>query len=215
MLESVFEGLQIVEFDNARGFGGIHWGADIAAARAYYAIVKRYESFIYRAVIAAVEDENFGALRDFAGNANGETVGVGGGERELPVGQAKSALEIFTDPERVLGGKHESDALADTSCDGVGDDWGRVTSHGTGVAEAEVNVVVAVNVGEVRTAGGLYEDGEGASPFVHPVHGNAAEERRLGAKIELGGARMLGDEAFFFALMERVEFDAVDGSHGD
>jgi hypothetical protein len=72
---------------------------------------------------------------------------------------------------------------------------------------------VAVNVGEVRTAGGLYEDGEGASPFVHPVHGNAAKKRGLGAEVEFGGARVIGNEAFFFALVERVEFDAVDGGH--
>src|SRR5271169_977383 len=64
MLESVFQRLQIVELDYARGFGGIYWRADIAAARAYYAIVKRYERFIYRAVIAVMENENFRALRD-------------------------------------------------------------------------------------------------------------------------------------------------------
>ena len=33
MLESVFEGLEIVEFDDAGGFGGIYGRADVAAAR--------------------------------------------------------------------------------------------------------------------------------------------------------------------------------------
>jgi hypothetical protein len=36
----------------------------------------------------------------------------------------------------------------------------------------------------------------------------------LGAKVEFGGARVVGDEAFFFALVEGVKFGAVDGSHG-
>ena len=155
MLERVFESGEIVEFDDARGFGGIYGRADIAAARADDAVVKRDEGFVHRAVIAVVEDENFGALRDFAGDANGETIGVGGGERELPVGQAEAALEIFADPERVFGGKHERDAFADAAGDGVGDDIGRMAGHGAGVAEAEVDVVVAVNVGEMRAAGGL------------------------------------------------------------
>src|SRR5579859_4178904 len=83
MLESVFEGLQIVEFDDAGGFRGIYRRADIAAARAYDAVVQRDKSFVHGAVIAVMEDQDFGTLRDFAGDADGETVGVGGGEREL------------------------------------------------------------------------------------------------------------------------------------
>jgi len=213
MLESVFEGLQIIEFDDARGFGGIYGRADIAAARAYYAIVKRYERFIYRAVIAVMKDQDFGALRDFAGDANGETVGVGGAQRELPVGQAEATLEIFADPERVFGGKHVRDPFADAVSHSIGDDWRRVAGHRAGVAEAEVDVVVAVDVDEMRAAGGFYEDGESAGPFVHPVHGNAAKEGRLGSKIEFSGTRMPGNEALFFASVERLKFGAVDGSH--
>ena len=183
MLERVFESGEIVELDDARGFGGIDGRADIAAARTDdRRSVERGEGFVDGAVIAVVEDENFRTLRDFAGDADGETVGVGGGERELPVGQAEAALEIFADPERVFGGKHERDAFADAAGDGVGDDFGRVAGHGAGVAEAEIDVVVAVDVGEVRALGGFYEDGKGAGPFFHPVHGDAAEERVLRAE---------------------------------
>ena len=67
-------------------------------------------------------------------------------------GRPKRLLELFADPERIFGGKHEGDAFADAAGDGFGDDVGRVAGHGAGVAEAEVDVVVAVNVGEMRAA---------------------------------------------------------------
>ena len=58
------------------------------------------------------------------------------------------------------------------------------------------------------------EDGKGAGPFVHPVHGDAAEERILGAEIECGGVRVIGDEAFFFALVNG-EVRAIDRCSGE
>jgi hypothetical protein len=88
-----------------------------------------------------------------------------------------------------------------------------VASHGARVAEAEVDVVMAINVGEVRAAGGFYKDWECAGPLVHPIHRHAAEEGRLGAKIEFRGTRMIGDEAFFFALVKRLKTSAVDVGH--
>ena len=206
MLESVFEGCRSLNSTTRVVSAGFTGGPMLPRRGPTAPFSKRGERFVYRAVIAVMEDEDFGALGDFAGDANGETVGVGGGERELPVGQAETALEIFADPERVFGGKHEGDAFADAAGDGFGDDLGRVAGHGAGVAEAEVDVVAAVDVGEMRAAGGFYEDGEGAGPFVHPVHGDAAEERGLGAEIEFGGAGMVGDEALFFALVEDWSF---------
>jgi hypothetical protein len=101
----------------------------------------------------------------------GETVGVGGGECELPEREAETTLKIFADPKSVFGREHEGEAFADAAGDGTRNDLRRVASHGGGVAEAEVDVVAAVNVGEMRAAGGLYEDGKGAGPFVHPVMG--------------------------------------------
>ena len=124
MLERGFERVEIVEFDNAGGFGGIDGRADIAATRADHAIFEPGKRFIHAAVVAVVEDEDFRTLRDFAGDSNGEAVGVGGGERELPVGETEAALEIFTDPEGVFGGEHEGDAFFDAARDGFGDDFG-------------------------------------------------------------------------------------------
>ncbi len=59
MLECVFEGREIVEFDDTGSFGGIYWRADVATAWANDAVFERGEGFIYRAVIAVMEDKNF------------------------------------------------------------------------------------------------------------------------------------------------------------
>ena len=203
MLERALECVKVVEFDNSSGFGGIDGRADIAAARADDAVFERGEGFVDCAVVAEVEDEDLRALGDFAGDSNDEAVGVGGSERELPVGEAEAALEIFADPEGIFGGKHEGDARAHAAGDGFGDNVGRVASHGAGVAEAEVDVFAAVHVGEVRAFGGLDEDRESAGPFFHPVHGDAAEEGGLGALVKSGGLGMVGEETGFLALLER------------
>src|SRR5271169_2966866 len=102
---------------------------------------------------------------DFAGDANGEAIGVRGGERELPVRQTEAALQFFADPHGIFCGQHECQTLAEAIGDCVHYGFGGMTSHCAGVAETEVDVVVAVYVGEMRTAGVSDEDGEFASPF--------------------------------------------------
>ena len=75
-----------------------------------------------------------------------EAVGVGRGERELPVRQAEAAGQLLADPERVLGREHERDARARLLRDRRDGRRRRVAGHRAGVAEAEVDVVVAVDV---------------------------------------------------------------------
>src|SRR6266852_2509246 len=86
--------------------------------------------------------------------------------------------------------------------------------HGSGVAEAKVNVFAAIHVGKMRAFGRLDEDGESASPFFHPVHGDAAEEGGLGTIVESSGYGVSGEEAGIFASLESFPFGAVAGGHG-
>ena len=213
MLEGSFERGEIVELDDARGFGGIDGRTDVAAAGADGAVVQGGEGFVHGAVVAVMEHKDFRALRDFASDANGESIGVGGGERELPKWQAEAQLEFFAHPQRIFAGQHEGDAFADAAGNGFGDDVRGVAGHGAGVTEAEVDVFAVIDVDEMRAVGGADKDGESAGPFFHPVHGHAAEEGVLRTTVECGGARMLGDEAGFLALMKSAEFLAVDGGH--
>ena len=89
-----------------------------------------------------------------------------------------------------------------------------MAGHGAGVTEAEVDVMVAVDVGETRAVGFGDEDRKFAGPFFHPVHGDAAEEGFLGAFVERGGFGMGRDEIIFFAGQELVETGAIDGGGG-
>ena len=80
-----------------------------------------------------------------------------------------------------------------------------VAGHRAGVAEAEVDVLVAVDVGEARALGLGREDREAAGPAHHPVHRHAAEQRVLRLLAERVGARVLGAEALELAGHQVVE----------
>src|SRR5271154_3749024 len=210
-----FEGGEVVEFDDASGDIGICGRADIAAARDGGAVGgERDVGFVDGTGIAVVEDQNFRAFGDFAGEADGKTVGVGGGEGELPERQAETEGEFFAHVERVFGGKHEGNSLLGLAEDRFDGGGGRMASHGAGVTEAEVDVVVTVDVGDGGAVGFGDENRKFAGPFFHPVHGDAAEEGFLGAFAERGGFGMSRDEIIFFAGEELAETGAIDGGGG-
>jgi hypothetical protein len=50
-----------------------------------------------------------------------------------------------------------------------------MAKHGARVTQAEINVAVAVGVGQVDALGLLNEQREGGSPVHHPMHGHAAQ----------------------------------------
>src|SRR5215472_17286721 len=110
-LKGGFESSEIVELNDARGLDGIHRRADVAAARSGFSFDERDETLVHAAVVAIVIDEDFRPRRDFACNADGETIRFGSGERELPVWKAEAAGEFFADPYGIFSWKHEGDAL--------------------------------------------------------------------------------------------------------
>ena len=85
-----------------------------------------------------------------------------------------------------------------------------MASHRAGVAKAKVDVIVAVNIDEMRSVGFCYEYWKFAGPFFHPIHGNATEERSLGAFIKSRGFRVVGDEFLFLAAHEGGEASAIN-----
>jgi len=66
--------------------------------------------------------------------------------------------------------------------------------HRPGVAEAEVDVVVTVDIGEVGAGRGLHVERERAGPADHPVHGHAGQERSPRPCVEGVSTRMTVDE---------------------
>jgi hypothetical protein len=75
-----------------------------------------------------------------------------------------------------------------------------MAGHSAGVAKAEINVIVAVNILEMRAMGFCDEDWKFAGPFFHPVHGNAAEKGFLRAGVEGGGERSMVRRVDFFGV---------------
>ncbi|MGA3088801.1 MAG: hypothetical protein ABSD75_09330 [Terriglobales bacterium] len=135
--------------------------------------MERDQGFVDRAVVAPLKDHNLGAAGNLARETNRETVGVGRGERELPVGQAETPLQFFADEDRILGGQHEGDAAFDLIFDGLDRREGGMSGHGSGVAEAEVDVTMAVDVVEVGALSLTHDRRKRPGPLYHPVHGDA------------------------------------------
>ncbi|MNT86094.1 hypothetical protein D3C72_2263420 [compost metagenome] len=85
-----------------------------------------------------------------------------------------------------------------------------MTEHAAGVAEAEVDVLVAVHVMEARALGPVDEQRAGGRPVGHPVHRHAAEQRMASALAEGHGSRVLFDEA-----LPLTGGEGADGGVGD
>jgi hypothetical protein len=144
-LKGLFERRHIVEFDHPRGHGRIDGRPYVSAARFGHAVLQGDEGFVHTAVIAPVENQNFWAAGDFAGEAD-RAIGISGSKSELPVGQAKAPLQFFAHPNRIFAGEHQRNTTSDLLLHGGDGGCGRMAGHGASVAEAEVDVVVAIHV---------------------------------------------------------------------
>ena len=65
-----------------------------------------------------------------------------------------------------------------------------MTGHGARVAEAQVDVVVAVGARRVGAGRRLEEQRERPGPLDHPVHGHAVEQALAGVRVERAGPGM-------------------------
>src|SRR3954451_4406835 len=86
------------------------------------------------------------ATGDLAREPERSPVGVGGRQREQPARHPEAAAQLLPYPRRVLGRKHHRQARSEALLQD-GDHLRRaVTGHRPGVAEAEVDVLVTVDV---------------------------------------------------------------------
>jgi hypothetical protein len=88
-----------------------------------------------------------------------------------------------------------------------------VAGHGSGVAEAEVGVAVAVDVEEVRSLRLANEWREGAGPFHHPVHGHAGQQRLARALEQHLRLRALIDKLLLLTLHQGLQAGSIDRFH--
>ena len=149
------------------------------------AVLQGDEGFVHTAVIAPIENQNFWTAGDLAGEADREAIGIGGSQSKLPVGQAEAPSEFFAHPHRILARQHQRDTTSNLLLHGGDGGRGRVARHGPSVAEAEIDVAMAVHVQKLGTMSFADEGRESAGPFCHPVHGHTAEQR-LASTLEQG-----------------------------
>ena len=206
--------LQVVDLDDPRRQARVDGGADVVGARGDAAVGQDCEGLVDRAVVAPVVHEHLRAAGRRAGEPDREPVGVGGGERELPAREAEPPCHLLADPDRVLGRQHERRPAPHLLGDRHGGRLGRMAGHRAGVAEAEVDVLVPVDVTEPRAGRLLDEHREGARPLGHPVHRDAGEERPARSLEELQRTRVRLFEEPLLAGLEVGEAGSVDGRDG-
>ncbi len=214
VLERSLKRAEIVEFHHRRRHGRIDGRPDISPACFGYAVLQRDEAFVHRAVIAPVENENLRAPGDVPRETNRKPVRVGGGQRELPEGQSKALLQFLSHDDRVFAGQHERNAAPGLLLQGHHSGRGRVSRHGAGIAEAQVDVAMAVDVEELGAPRLAHERREGARPFRHPVHGHAPEQRLARALKQRSRLRPVSDELLLFSLHQGLQAGALESSHG-
>ena len=167
----------VVEVDDAGGERRIDGRPDRAPARDHPAVRgTRCERLVDRAVIAVIVDDDLRPVRQVAGKPDREAVRVRRGDGELPEWEAEPTGELLAGRDRVVRREHVGDAALELALDGGDRRRGPVAGHRPGVAEAEVDVVVAVDAADVRPAGLVDERRPGAGPSDHPVHRDAVDQ---------------------------------------
>ncbi len=66
--------------------------------------------------------------------------------------------------------------MIDSLLDGFDGGLRRVSRHGAGISEGEINVLMVVYIEEFVSMGFLKVKRESTSPFVHPGHGDFTEK---------------------------------------
>ncbi len=137
--------------------------------------------------------------------ADREPVRVGRGEGELPARHAEAPGQLLRHRERVLRREHRRDPARRLLGNCAQRRLRRVAAHRTRVAEAEVDVLVAVDVGEAAPARVGDEEREPAGPLGHPVHRHSGQEVVLRSLCQRARPWVLAREALLLATHEPGE----------
>ena len=93
--EGRFDGGNVVEFDHAAGLARIDARPHVLGAGAHDAVLQGRQGLVETAVITAVEKQHAPPAGDRASDLDGEAVGVGGAQGELPMGQAEARRQAL------------------------------------------------------------------------------------------------------------------------
>ncbi len=168
------------------------------------------QRLVDRAVVTPVHHRDLRSPGEVAGQSQDEPVGIGGGRRQLPLRHPEPSGELGADPGGVGRRQHGRQPDRCLVGDRVGDSPDTVPRHRTGVAEAEVDVLDAVDVDESRPGRLRDVDREGTGPPRHPGHRHAGDQmgRPLGS--HRGRTRMELDEMGPLGAQQLGEAVTVD-----
>ena len=116
-----------------------HGRADVAGRETPLAVGADHDQrLVDAAVVAVAVDQDLRPAGQRAHQPDRPAVGVGGGQREAPPGQAEPPRQLRAHPRGVLGRHHRGEAAASRDLPGHRVDHGlrRVPGHRAGVAEA-------------------------------------------------------------------------------
>ena len=164
-------------------------------------------------MVAPIEHQNLRSCRDVARQANREAIRIGRGEGELPVRQPKPLLQLFAHDNGIFAWHHQRDAAPRLLLHGRNCGRRRVSCHGSGITQAEIDVAVAIDIEELRATRLAHKGRKRTGPLRHPVHGHATQQGFARALKQRRGFRPVSDELLLLALHERLQTCAVNGAH--
>ena len=212
MRGGAFEIVEIVERHHACGERRIHLRTDCARTRDGALAETNDECFVDGAVVAPVVHDHLRFAGDRTGKTQSETICVGGAQGELPLGKPEAPRQLARHPRCVGGWQHHGGATRHLMSDCLRHFGVRMAGHRPRVAQTQVDVFVAVDVGEARALCRVEHDRERPGPAAHPRHRHARHERtgRVGVCARLG---VQVDEALRLGRHEFAEARAVDARH--
>ena len=176
-LQCSFQRLQIIKLDNLGSDRRIHRRPHVPASRLAMTIFGQGDkALIHSPVIAPVKNQNLRSSGNLPRQSYAEAIGISSGQRELPVRQSKTFLQLFADNGCVFTGKHQRHTAANLLLDCSDHSRRRVPCHRSRIAKTKIDVPVSINIKEVRSLGLADKRGKSPSPLHHPIHRHSAQQ---------------------------------------
>src|SRR5271169_3973346 len=190
----VVEGGDQRQIGDGPGNAGGGGGAVGLVSRPGYARLRGHRDLhrVVMTVIAALDLDDQVPAGDRAHEVDGVHGGFGAGVGETPFRQAEAARELPRDHDGVRGGLGEVGAQAGLACYCFRDGRVGVAGQGGAVAAVQVDVLIAVDVPDLRTAAVAQPDRLRHGDL--PARGDTAGEVVLGLLGQTLGARLAADE---------------------
>lgn len=135
ILQGILQRLQVVEFDDFGGARRVSLRTHIARTRYGFArlLIQHDKGFVDGTVITPVVHQHVLALGNVTRQTQGEAIRIGGRHSDLPIGQAKAALQLLTYKHGIFTRQHEGNTFTHTLLDGVQGFWRSVAGQSAGI----------------------------------------------------------------------------------